>query len=781
MALGGQGKLNLFRGAAQLGRTDRRFLTAGRCAVYCLLGLLMSSARILGSGGPFGLALVACAGPGLAGVSALVGASLGYLLGGGLEWGIRYIAASVLVYTTAFVFHELPVSRREFFMPSAAGLIMAFTGWLGGYSTEAGPVPVIPELFLESTLAFGGAYFFREALAGRPGSTETAELKHSVSLMILAACALMTVSRLELFGIVSLGRFLALLLVMTSAMKGGMLTGAAVGTVLGLAMDVTHAGAPFYTMSYSLCGLLSGVFGRHGRLLFVLSFLLSSALAVVCAWNTEIFISALFESFCASVIFMLLPAALLNRAGVILQAAEHGSGEAGLRRFVARRVKDLSEAYEELYAIVSESVSDPYNDENVARVFDRAADAVCVRCRNKNRCWNADYLDTLSAMNDATRAMVENGSLTAEDLPGFFREKCTGLPAFVAAVNGELRGLSYRRQLRQRLAESRSAAWAQYEDLAQVLSGVARELGSINGADPLAERRLLRYLRGLEIDAEAAVYRDGGGRLRVVIESGRLSPLTREEDYLEKLSAVVGVRLCQPEELREGSSRLTLLEAEPLAVSVGIAALKKRGETVNGDKGSYFKTDSGVLCVLLSDGMGAGDEAARDSARVVTILEKFLRAGVDPAAAMKILNSVMLLRSADSWGFATVDLMCVDLFSGEACFYKYGAAPSYVRQGGPVTRLTGRSLPAGLQSDPPEATRLQLKPGSFFVMISDGVADEDSDLWLRELLAQWQGRDADELASRILSQSRSRSEPDDDRAVLVLHLPGSAENWKTQV
>ena len=42
-------------------------------------------------------------------------------------------------------------------------------------------------------------------------------------------------------------------------------------------------------------------------------------------------------------------------------------------------------------------------------------------------------MDTLSAMNDATHAMSENGSLHVNDLPGFFRERCTSLPAFVAA------------------------------------------------------------------------------------------------------------------------------------------------------------------------------------------------------------------------------------------------------------------------------------------------------------------------------------------------------------
>ena len=87
MALGGQERrLSLFRGTEV---SDRRFLIAGRCGVYFLLGLVMACARILERGGPFGMALVACAGPGLTGVAALVGAGLGYLLGGGLEWGIR--------------------------------------------------------------------------------------------------------------------------------------------------------------------------------------------------------------------------------------------------------------------------------------------------------------------------------------------------------------------------------------------------------------------------------------------------------------------------------------------------------------------------------------------------------------------------------------------------------------------------------------------------------------------------------------------------------------------
>ena len=746
--------------------------SARRCAAADICWRA-SCARVLASGAPFGMAFVAAAGPGIKGVFALAGAALGYLLSGGIDWGIRYIAAAVLVYTVGFVFQELEFYKRGLFMPAIAGLVMALTGFLGSFSAKPDEIPLAAKLVLETSLAFGGCYFFREALSTAPRRSETDELRHSSALLISAACVLIAVGRIELFGLVSVGRWAALLLVMASAMQGGMLTGAAVGTVMGIAMDISHGGAPFYTMVFAFSGLLAGVFGKHGRILFTLSFLVANAIAVICAWDSDRYLGALLECFCAAVVFVLLPTQLLTHVGVILQRMERGSGETNLRRYVAGHVRELGDAYAELFEVVRRNIEEPYNDENIARIFDRAADQVCVKCKFKNRCWNAEYVDTLSAMNDASCAMQEHGSLENTDFPGFFREKCVSLMPFVAAVNGELRAMAYRRQLQAKLSENRSAAWGQYQDMAAMLGRIAAELGSVNGADPLAERRLQRYLKSLDIDAETAVYRDGRGRLRVSIESGRLSPLTGLDDWLEKLSAVVGVRLCLPNELPDGCSCMTLLEAEPLAVSVGIAALKKRGEKVSGDRGSYFKTDSGVLCVILSDGMGTGSEAAKESAEIVGILEKFLRSGADPAVAMKLLNSVMLLRGGDdSWGYATVDLMCVDLFSGETCFYKYGAAPSYVMNSGRIRRIKGETLAAGLNlgdGEAPDLVRMRLRPGSTAVIASDGVIVDEDDGWLKTLL-QKSGEDMKSLAKATLKEAEQQYGAEDDMTVVTVRV-----------
>ena len=382
------------------------------------------------------------------------------------------------------------------------------------------------------------------------------------------------------------------------------------------------------------------------------------------------------------------------------------------------------------------------------------------------------YNSYIQKATQAAENFEDKGRIELSDIPEHFSRRCLNPQAFVTAVNSELKAAAYRRQYAGNLRESRDTVWRQYGDMAALLDEVSKELGSINGADHLAERRLIRYLRTLDIEADAAVFRDGRGRLRAVIESGNLAPLLRQENYLDRLSEIVGLRLSKPKNVTEGCARLYLTEAEPLAVSVGIAAMKKKGEKVSGDRGTYFKTDAGVLCVILSDGMGSGDEAADESAEVIAILEEFLRAGINPAVAMKTLNSVMLLKSGDGWGFATVDLMCVDLFTGETCFYKYGAAPSYVKSGKSIRRIKGETLAAGLSSGEgiaPDLVRMRLRPGSTAIIASDGVIVDAEDDWIKNLLMRGFD-DMKALARSTLKEAERVYGANDDMTVVTVRV-----------
>ncbi len=211
--------------------------------------------------------------------------------------------------------------------------------------------------------------------------------------------------------------------------------------------------------------------------------------------------------------------------------------------------------------------------------------------------------------------------------------------------------------------------------------------------------------------------------------------------------------------------------AEEAPCRVGAALRPREGETVCGDTVASFRTDGGLWCLLLADGMGSGEPARKESALICRLLQQFLEAGVAPEAALKTLNSAMSLRGADSGVFTTVDLCVYDPAAREAAFYKCGAAPSYLKRGGVVRRVTGASLPVGLQGPPPDVTKAPLAPGGFAVMISDGVADPAEDEWLLNLLAGWIGDDPQDLAGLILAESVRRERLRDDCGVQVLYCP----------
>ena len=682
------------------------------------LGLILSTAHIADSPAPFGLAFLAAMGYGSGGALCLVGCALGYFAAFGVASGTQLAAGCCLTFLTAYFLRSRPFVQTRWYPPLVSAAAYIPTRLVLYLLTGGVSLLLISRMALFLILCAGAAYGFDDLLRAQEPRTANAEICRNVSAVFLLACLLMGVNNLLLFDTLSVGRALSVLILLVLSGTGGALCGASAGVILGIAI------------------------GAGAELLLAVG------------------------------AYLALPKKFVVAVGAFLQPMRAGSGESGLRRYVAGRVGGMAHAYQQLHDTASQAAAAVENDADAAKIFDRAADRVCCRCKLQQECWTRRALDTLNIMNDATRRIQTRGRLLPEDFPPYFRDRCVYLHEYTEVVNGELRLRAYRQRMQETLQENRTVLWQQYADFAQVLTNVSRELDSGYGADPLAEQRLIRYLRTVGVEADAAVFRESTGRLRVTIDSRYLRPLLELPDFLDKLSAALGVRLCMPEDSVRGDS-LLLLEAEPLAVSVGIASMRKKGEAVSGDRGTYFKTDAGQLCVILSDGMGCGESAADGSIGTVGMLEEFLRSGVSPTLAMKLLNSAMLLRDGENWGYATVDLMCMNLFTGEADFYKYGAAPTYVKSGGALKKLRCTSFAPGLEQESgkaPDELHMHLKPGSVAVIASDGVVSDGQDLWLRRLLNDFEDGDMKTLAGSVVRAAIREYGRGDDMTALAVKV-----------
>ena len=166
---------------------------------------------------------------------------------------------------------------------------------------------------------------------------------------------------------------------------------------------------------------------------------------------------------------------------------------------------------------------------------------------------------------------------------------------------------------------------------------------------------------------------------------------------------------------------------------------------------------------LLCDGMGTGPEAAKASGQAASLLRRLIEAGFDAQDAMQTLNALYILRGDGV--FSTVDLVQVSLCSGEGYLHKWGAAPSYLRQGRGVQKIGTASPPPGLgvgETHEAWCAKLSLQQKQTLVLVSDGVGETDvldglhTDAPLRT------------LAAGIVN--RSHPGEADDRSAILLRL-----------
>ncbi len=737
-----------------LGTPARSFLQGVLCL---LLGFLLGRLELPGGISPLGCGFTAACGATPLGTAAAVGVMLGAVSGLGLTDGLRPAASVLLIYSAIFLLRDWRLSRRRFFPPLVSAIMTALIGGVYLRWSAHGPRELAAWV-CEAVLAGFSCVLYRAGLRKEKGKGS------ALGRAVLAASLCMAMADLRIAGIISLGRCAAAFTVLIAAHLGGAASGALTGLVLGLVLDAAGGTPGVCALALGCAGALGGFGAGKGRFLTALGCVLGNAAAAFWAAAGLLRSGLLYEFFIASVLFMLPPQRFFEN---LRREASPGSG--GLLHYLQGRAALAASAFEELEALLRAEPEEKHNDEDVMSVFDVAAEEVCRRCRERERCWGREYETTRSAMQAAWEKMWERGSAEAEDFPLWFRDHCADIRGFTAAVGGELKGLRRRRQTRKRLQADRALLDRQYGDFAAVLRDLTGETSSPAREETKLAQRLDAFLRDYAPGTLCCAFRDSNGRLHVELSGVGRTGLAQKSGWLEELSRAAETELVCPD---SGEERLQLYEREPLEAEVGVAACCRGGKSPSGDVARSFKSAEGILYLIVADGMGSGKEAAEDSAAAASLAEKLLCAGIGPETVLRTLNTALLLRSEKRMCSLSLDLMSVNLFTGETCVYKYGAAPSYVRSGGQVRAVRGQTPAAGTDDVGPDCVRLQLESGSAAVILSDGAARAEN---VEERLRTCAPGSLRELAGNILTDAAVRGGWEDDMTVLTLSLQTKGE------
>ena len=195
----------------------------------------------------------------------------------------------------------------------------------------------------------------------------------------------------------------------------------------------------------------------------------------------------------------------------------------------------------------------------------------------------------------------------------------------------------------------------------------------------------------------------------------------------------------------------------------------KEGESCSGDSAVSFETTDRYFYALISDGMGSGEDARRASKTALSMLEKLLRCKIKKSTATELVGDILKRRNEEC--FATVDIMELDLVSGNSSFLKSGAAASYIVRNGGVYCIDACSMPVGIASEAhPEEINFKIQEGDTVVMISDGiVADNVDGKWIADIVCSGFSSN-EELAKIIMKNAMERNRQSDDKTVLVINV-----------
>ena len=400
----------------------------------------------------------------------------------------------------------------------------------------------------------------------------------------------------------------------------------------------------------------------------------------------------------------------------------------------------------------------------IRQITDSAFEKVCEGCRNRERCWGADYSDTLEAVRRVTSALHTKGTIAASDLPEKFVSECVRCEKIIDEVNSTVS------ETTQKMINGGKANFfaANYDDITAILKDALGSDSEEYECDLDAAKKVFEYLysEGIHVNG-VVVY---GKRCKHVVAKGvsqsdKLSA-QKAAEISKRISSIIGADLSDPviEVGRDGAvmlihSRPTVKAAcshgrlsrsgrrwtssDPEDVPIPDPIEGDEDETC-GDMTDAFVTNNSYFYSLVSDGMGSGPEAAYTSGVCAMFMQKMLSAGNRADITLRMLNNVI---RSENMGCgrecsATVDLLELDLMSGTAAFVKSGAAPTYIARDGTVYKISSRTMPMGIiKNADARITKFDTKAGDIIIMMSDGCCPDSEDCaWLVEYLCSYMSK-----------------------------------------
>ena len=734
--------------------------------LVALAGFATSRAVVLDKLLPFGISFLA--GSSLTFTpSAAIGVFIGYFIPAADTGGFRYVAS-------LFAVLAIKLLLSNFKKIIGNPIFLTFIALLSNILTSAAAIGILETNFLnfftEALLSGAGTYFTARVFNTLNRNTANLAYDELSELLIVASILLMGFQNISLLGI-SLGRILGVLLILTSAKYGGILSGAVSGIAVAITLSLSGVSGNI-GVALAFAGLMAGIFVSLGKYAQITSLLMFSFIGAVSSNDTELISRTVIEAVLGSILFLTLPHKAGIYMGKIFSAQPKLVFPTGLKKSLTMRLElasnalcDVSETVEQVSRELAK-----INSPDFSSVIYAVEQDACAGCKLRIHCWESKRDNTVNALLEMTKAVKQGECAPENAAPEEFKGRCMRISQVANATYKRYSDYASRIAAENRIDEVRSVVSDQFDGISQMLYDLSLDFKNDEQFDSSAAENAAAALKNLNIITEEAGCRiDKFGRMTLEFKLKKTPELVINKLQVMKLLSVVCERDFDVPSVSEVGNEIyiTLNEHPAIKIDFGAEQISAKNSSMCGDAYKYFYDGRGHFTIILSDGMGTGGRAAVDGAMASGLMCRLLKAGFGYDCSLRILNSSMLFKSTDE-SLATIDIASIDLFTGETELYKAGAAPTIVRRSGKTGKAESTSLPAGILREIGfDKAVIKCKTGDILVMLSDGATSNGTD-WIRAETESWKDGSAQALAEHLCSCAKRRRNDNHEDDITVL-------------
>lgn len=607
-----------------------------------------------------------------------------------------------------------------------------------------------------------------------------------IGASLLIAISASSLGNLNIYSF-SIRNIICIFIVLYLGWKNGMLIGATSGITVGVVLSIIGGESQILIAAYAISGLIAGLLNKFGKIGVIVGFVIGN-IAVAYAANGGVSNIIMFQEILISAIGLLFVPKVtkINIEDVILTTK--------LLPEAGRSLEESSETLAKLNSI-SKTISDMANNfaesESYPQNLEIFEDELLSSLEGLegNSLYDDIYNNEDNIIEDIFNYVLENGVMTDNGIISVFAKHNVYLMSsendymnpedrdeireIIKAINTAYRISKNNFIWQKKMDENNRSVSKQLENVSKAINNIASGIDQskiesekdVYDAEKIEIKDLLKEKNILVKDVN--IKKENTGRVIVNAYTdvcddmnGKNCPIKQIDKALNKVfdekfmiqDQQCGIRL------NKNTCSYTFISDDKYIIQTGVAKAKKDDSIVSGDNISQIRLGDGKYMLAISDGMGSGANARRNSKIAISMLERLFSTGFDKETSINLINSAIMNANKEEM-YATLDIEVLDLYAGKMQILKNGACPTYIKRNKNVTMIKSTSLPAGIVDEINVDTYdKDLQDGDIVVICSDGIIESNKEyankeLWVKYLLEEVQTDSPERISDIILHEA----------------------------